>query len=110
MDEQVPENETLNATDVRTHWSQVLFDVFNRKSRVLVQKGGIPVAAIISVDDLKRFQRVERERAARFKVIAEGWEAFRNVDLGDVDAEVAKAVAEARADLRVERESAAPGA
>ena len=73
---------------------------------MLVQKGGIPVAAIIAVDDLKRLQRGERERAARFKVIAEGWEAFRYVDLGDVDAEVARAVAEARAGLRVERESA----
>ena len=73
----------------------------------LVQKGGIPVAAIIAADDLKRFQRFEQERAERFAVIDEGWEAFRNVDLGDVDAEVAKAVAEARAELRAEREAAA---
>ena len=110
MDEQVPQNQTMNATDVRAHWSQLLLDVFNRKSRVLVQKGGIPVAAIIAVDDLKRFQRIEQERAERFKVVVEGWEAFRNVDLGDVDAEVTRAVAKARADLRAEHEAAAPGA
>jgi antitoxin (DNA-binding transcriptional repressor) of toxin-antitoxin stability system len=110
MDEQIPPNQTLNATDVRAHWSQLLLDVYNHKSRVLVQKGGIPVAAIIAADDLKRFQRIERERAEHFKVIEEGWEAFRNVDLGDVDAEVVKAVAEARADIRAEREAAARGA
>jgi len=104
MDDQPPQNRILNATDVRTHWSQLLLDVYNRKSRVVVQKGGIPVAAIIAADDLKRFQRFEQERAERFKVIEEGWEAFRNIDLGNVDAEVAKAVAEARADIRAERE------
>jgi hypothetical protein len=110
MDEQAPRNQTLNATDVRAHWSQVILDVFHHRSRVLVHKGGIPVAAIIAADDLKRFLRSEQEHAERFKVIAEGWEAFRNVELGDVDAEVTKAVAEARADLRAEREAAAPGA
>jgi antitoxin (DNA-binding transcriptional repressor) of toxin-antitoxin stability system len=107
MDEQAPRNQTLNATDVRAHWSQVLLDVYHHRSRVLVQKGGIPVAAIIAVDELKRFQRSEQERAGRFKVIEEGWEAFRDVDLGDVEAEVAKAVAEARAEIRAEREAAA---
>ncbi len=107
MYEQPPRNQTLNATDVRARWSQLLLDVFNHKSRVLVQKSGIPVAAIIAADDLKRFQRFEQERAERFKVIEEGWEAFKDVDVGDVDVEVAKAVAEVRADIRAEREAAA---
>ena len=109
MYEQTPENQTMNATEVRANWSQLLLDVFNHKSRVLVQKSGIPVAALIAIDDLKRFQRIEAERAERFKVIEEGWVAFRNLDLGDVDAEVARAVAEARAEIRAEREAAASG-
>jgi hypothetical protein len=110
MYEQPPRNQTLNATDVRAHWSQVLLDVFHHKSRVLVRKGGIPVAAIIAADDLKRFLRSEQERAERFKALDASWAAFKDVDLSDVDAEVAKAVAEARADLRAEREAAARGA
>ncbi|HEX5417269.1 MAG TPA: type II toxin-antitoxin system prevent-host-death family antitoxin [Chloroflexota bacterium] len=105
MAEQVPRNQVLNATEVRAHWSQVLLDVFHHKSRVVVNKGGIPVAAIIAADDLKRFERIERERAERFQVIAEGWEAFQNIDLGEVDAEVAEAVAEARAEIRAERDA-----
>ena len=109
MYEQPPQNQTLNATDVRANWSQLLLDVFNHKSRVLVQKGGIPVAALIAVDDLKRFQLIEQERAERFRVIEEGWEAFRSISLGDVDAEVARAVAEVRADIRADREAAARG-
>jgi hypothetical protein len=110
MDEQAPPSQTLNATDVRANWSQVLLDVYNHKTRVLVQKGGIPVAAIIAPDDLRRFQRSEQERAERFKVIAEGWEAFRHIDVGDVDTEAAKAVVEARAELRAETEKhGAPG-
>src|SRR3954453_328202 len=106
MDEQLPQNQTLNATDVRANWSQVLLDVYNHKSRVLVQKGGIPVAAIIAMDELKRYQRIEQERAERFKVIEEGWEAFKDLELGDVEAEVPKVVAEVPADIRAEREAA----
>jgi PHD/YefM family antitoxin component YafN of YafNO toxin-antitoxin module len=97
MNEQPPQNQTLNATEVRARWSQVRLDVFNHRSRVLVQKGGIPVAAIIAPDEFERFQRSEQERAERFKVLEESWVAFKDVDLGDFEAEVAKAVAEARA-------------
>ena len=110
MNEQPPQNQTLNATDVRAHWSQLLLDVFNHKSRVLVRKGGIPVAALIAPDDLKRFQRMEQERAERFKALEASWAAFKDVELGDVDAEVTRAVAEARADIRADRQAAAPGA
>lgn len=105
MAKQAPLNQALNATEVRAHWSQVLLDVFQHKSRVLVNKGGIPVAAIIAADDLKRLERIERERAERFRVIAEGWEAFQDLDLGEVDAEVAEAVAQARAEIRAERDA-----
>jgi hypothetical protein len=72
---------------------------------VLVQRGGIQVAAIIAPDEYKRFLRSERERSERFKVIEESWAAFKDVDLGDFEAEVAKAVAEAG----VEREAAPRG-
>ena len=105
MTDQAPQIQALNATEVRAHWSQVLLDVFHHRSRVLVQKGGIPVAAIISADDLKRFERIEQERAERFKALDESWAAFKDFDLGDVDAEVAKAVAEARAEIRAERDA-----
>ena len=72
MIEQPPQNRTMNATEVRANWSKLLLDVFNHRSRLVVQKGGIPIAAIISVDDLKRFQRIESERAERdaFRVSA----------------------------------------
>lgn len=110
MDEQASRDRTLNATEVRAHWSQVLLDVFTHKSRVLVRKGGIPVVAIIAADDLKRLERLEQERAERFKALDASWAAFKDTDLGDVDAEVARAVAEARADVRAEREALARGA
>jgi antitoxin (DNA-binding transcriptional repressor) of toxin-antitoxin stability system len=107
MSDQASRERTMSATDVRAHWSQLLLDVFNHKARVLVQKGGIPIAAIIPIDELKRYRQIEQERAERFRVIAEGWEAFNSLDLGDVDVEVARAVAEARSDLRAEWDAAA---
>jgi hypothetical protein len=35
--------------------------VYRKETRILLEKRGIPVAAIIAADDLKRFARLERE-------------------------------------------------
>lgn len=101
-----PPNRTLNATDVRAHWSQVLLEVFQHKACVVVEKSGIPVAAIIAADELERLRQIDQERRERFKALDASWEAFRHVDVGDIETEVAKAVTEARADIRAEREAA----
>jgi hypothetical protein len=66
-------------------------------------RSGIKTRAQIA--NLKHVQRIEQERAERFKVIEERWEAFKDLELGDVEAEVAKVVAEVRADIRAEREA-----
>lgn len=54
------------------------------------------MAAIISADDLERFNRMEAQRAERFKALDETREAFRDVPDEELEREVAKAVAAAR--------------
>lgn len=46
---------------------------------MIVEKSGIPVAAIISVDDLHLLNRLEAERQQRFKILDEIGEAFEDV-------------------------------
>ena len=96
MREREPMTQIMKASEAREQFSQLLNRVFRRETRVLVEKSGIPVAAIISPDDLERLNLIDEERAERFNALDESWKAFEGVPLEDVEEEVTKAVASAR--------------
>lgn len=96
MAENEPMTQVINVTEARARWSQLLNQVFRSKTRVVVEKSGIPVAAIISAADLERFTRYEAERARRFAVLDEIGAAFKDVSPDEVEREVAKALSEVR--------------
>lgn len=96
MREREPVTQTMKASEAREQFSRLLSKVFRRETRVLVEKSGIPVAAIISPDDLNRLNLIEEERAERFRALDESWKAFEGAPVEDVEVEVAKAVASAR--------------
>jgi len=98
-----PVTKTVKASEARQQWSGLLNEVFKGETRVIVEKSGIPVAAIISNEDLQRLIQVEVQRAEDFKVLEESWNAFKDVDPEEIEREVAKAVLEARRQLRTER-------
>jgi acetolactate synthase small subunit len=58
---------------------------------------------VVSLDDLERLERLDAERAERFKVVDEFRAAFADVSPEEIEREAAKAVAEARKKLRAER-------
>jgi prevent-host-death family protein len=94
-----PVTQIMKATDVRQNWSQLLNQVARRKARVIVEKSGVPVAAISSTDELEEMQQLKAERDRRFAVIDELRAAFADVPDGELQEEVIKAVSAARRDL-----------
>lgn len=98
---------TMKASEARAQWSSLLNAVARRRTRVLVEKSGVPVAAIVSADDLERLARLDEERARDFAVIHEMRAAFADVSAEEIEREVAKAIAEVRAKKRAERARAA---
>lgn len=92
--------QVMKASDVRAQWSQLLNKVFRDKTRVVVEKSGIPVAAVISAEDLQRFTQMEEQREKRFKALDKMREAFKDVSPGVIDREVKKAISEVRAENR----------
>ena len=104
MREREPMTQTMKASQVRQEWSKLLNTVFRGKTRVVVEKSGIPVAAIISAEDLERLNQFEAQRAERLKVLEESWVAFKDEDPETIEREVAQAVTEARADIRREKQ------
>jgi antitoxin (DNA-binding transcriptional repressor) of toxin-antitoxin stability system len=77
MAEREPMTQTINVTEARQTWSAVLNRVFRHQVRVVVEKSGISMAAIIPMEDLERFNRLEQERAHDFAILDEIGEAFR---------------------------------
>ncbi|OGH29341.1 MAG: hypothetical protein A3F30_02285 [Candidatus Levybacteria bacterium RIFCSPHIGHO2_12_FULL_37_12] len=92
--------QTLKASDVRSNWSQLLNKVFRNQTRVIVEKSGIPIAAVISAEDLARFTQLEEKRKERFKILDRMRDAFKDVPVEEVEREVSKAIKEVRAERR----------
>lgn len=100
MTKRQPKTETMNATAVRQQWSQILKRVFQGESRIIVEKSSIPVAAIISAEDLERFKLLEAQRAEQFRVLNEAQAAFKDVSEEELDREIEKAIREVREERR----------
>lgn len=88
--------QVMKASDVRQQWSQLLNKVFRGQTRVVVEKSGIPVAAVISAEDLERFTQLEEQRKERFKALDKMREAFKNVSPQELEREVNRATTEVR--------------
>jgi prevent-host-death family protein len=97
---QQPMTETINSSDARQQFAGVLNRVFRKETRVVVEKSGIPIAAIVSTDDLARLNQLDRERAERFTVIEELRAAFAGVPDAELEREAERALAEVREERR----------
>ncbi len=105
MRESGPATKTLKATEARQQWSELLNEVFRKETRIVVEKSGVVVAAIVSADDLARMVEMDRQRDERFRVLDRIGEAFKDVPAEDLEREVSKAIGDARASIRKEKKA-----
>ncbi|MCC7369773.1 MAG: type II toxin-antitoxin system Phd/YefM family antitoxin [Chloroflexi bacterium] len=103
MPSQDPPTETINVTEARRNWSGLLSRVFRKEARVVVEKSGIPVAAIIPYREYELFLHMKARRDERFKAIEALAEPFKDIPAEEIEREVAKAIAEVRAENRERR-------
>ena len=88
--------QTMKASDVRSNWSQLLNKVFRGETEVVVEKSGIPVAAVISAEDLDRLTKLENQRAQRFKVLDEIGQVFQDIPAKQLLSKVSEAINQVR--------------
>jgi prevent-host-death family protein len=102
--------QTINVSQARQEFGRLLNKVFRKEARVIVEKSGIPVAAIISAQDLQLLQRLEEQRKKDFAILDEIGEAFKDVPDEELEREVTRALNEARAKARADKARKQPGA
>jgi prevent-host-death family protein len=100
MPDQQPMTETMKISEVKQQLNRLVNRVYRHETRVMVEKSGIPVAGIVSAEDLRRLDRLDRERAERFRVLEEFGAAFADQSPEEIERETARALAEVRAERR----------
>jgi len=68
---------TIGATEARSHFADLLKRVHRGKEHLIVEKGGIPVAAIIGMREYDDFLRWRAQQAARTLGVALAEQAAR---------------------------------
>jgi len=63
--------QIISASQAREQWAQLLNTVYRDQKRIVVEKSGIPVAVVISTEDLKRLTHIEEQRIKRFQILDE---------------------------------------
>ncbi|MGH2616700.1 MAG: type II toxin-antitoxin system prevent-host-death family antitoxin [Thermomicrobiales bacterium] len=101
MGEHEPKTQTLKISVVKNTLSNLVNAVYRRQTRVLIEKHGIPVAAIVSVDDLRRLSQHEQESEDPFQVIDRVREAFKDVPDEEIERETDRIITRNRASDRL---------
>jgi prevent-host-death family protein len=104
MNAQEVATRTMKISDVKARLSSLVNEVYRQETRVLIEKAGIPVAGLVSMQDLQRLARLDEQRAERRQVLESMREPFRGVSAEEIERETAEAVAEVRAEMAAERE------
>ena len=106
MREREPMTQTMKISAVKNKLSSIVNEVYRKETRVLVERAGIPVAALVSVDDLDRLQQLDREWDAGTSAIERFSKAFADVPVDELEAQIARIIAEGRARDAAVRRSA----
>lgn len=102
--------QTMKITDVKNQLSSLVNQVYRKETRILVEKAGIPVAALISAADLERLSQLDKECDEFSAAINRAREAFKDVPPEEIERETDRIIARNRAaDRAASKELAATG-
>jgi prevent-host-death family protein len=101
-----PPTQTMKISDVKNGLSSLVNKVYRKETRILVEKAGIPVAALVSADDLHRLQQLDRAWDEGTRAIERFSQAFADVPVDELEAQIAQIIAEGRAKGAAQRRSA----
>ncbi len=88
--------QTLKASYVRSNWSQLLNQVFRGETEVVVEKSGIPVAALVSAEDFQKLQQMKQQKKENLALLSEIRSAFKDQTPEQIQSAVTQAITEVR--------------
>jgi prevent-host-death family protein len=88
----------MAVAEARQRFSQILDDVREGNEPVIIEKSGVPVAAVVPLTVLDRDRRWAAERAERIALLERMRQPFRDVPTDEIETQVRKAIASVRAE------------
>lgn len=82
-------------------------EVTSGTARLQIERDGVPVAAIVSIEDLRRLSRLDEQDREVWEALDAIRAPFRGIPPEELEREAERAIAEDRAERRAEREQAA---
>lgn len=102
--------ETMSGSEARKHFSDVVTRPLRGEGRVIVEKSGTPVGAIVSIEDVRRLEEIDRENERRREELRSALEetrrAFDDVPPEEIERQIAQAIDEVNAARRERRAGA----
>ena len=95
-----PTTQNMDIAEIEDSLATVVSRVAQDDARVVVERHGEPVAAIISIDDLRRLSALEQSEEDPWAVIDLAQVVFADVPLEEHEAQVSRVIAEVRAEAR----------
>lgn len=86
-----PKTETMSISQVRKELASALDRVRSGEERIVVEKSGIPVGALVSLDALEVIRRQEKELDRMWASVNSIREAFKDVPIEEIEEELAQA-------------------
>ena len=91
-----PKTQTMKISDVKNTFSSLVNRVYRKETRVLVEKAGIPVAALVSADDLAHLQHRDRAWTENTRAMERFSAAFDGIPTEEVESEIDRIIADIR--------------
>lgn len=107
MTQQARETRTVTIPEAKAQLSPLLEEVSRGETRILILEAGVPVAALVGSEDLKRLERMDAEDREAWTILEAMRAPFRDVPPEEIERKIERARAEIRAERRAEREAAA---
>lgn len=88
--------ETMNEADSRQQFSELLERVQQDEDRIIIEKDGVPVAAIVPLSVVRDAEEQERRREVALASLRDVQAAFADVPEDELERELEQALAEAK--------------
>lgn len=98
-----PSTETLSVSEARRQFSETLNRVYRDSDRVVIEKNGIPMAAMVPMADLSYVRNREEGRQGLLDVLNRTRSSFSGVPDDEIEREIEMAVAEVKAERQLAR-------
>jgi prevent-host-death family protein len=93
------------AATARQTFGRLLSDVRRDEAPVIIEKSGVPVAAVVPLSMLERDRHWDEERAERIALLRRLRQPFESIPSGELEREAVDAVTAVRAARRRKRRS-----